>query len=255
MTEHPNPIRLDDLISYVAAQHPDADPLQHLSDAVTTSSTVGAIADHLVGHYVDQARASGASWAEIGECLGVTRQAVQKRFVPREDSGEDPDFPTGGRLSRFTARARNGVHYARELARERGDSQVSTEHLLLGLLSEPEGLAVRAMIAAGASPDQIREATLGVMQPGRDRLRSRERGHTPRFGRGAKKTVELSLREALRMGHNYIGTEHILLAILRHGAEPASIVLSASGVTHERAETWLVAEIEAIRQAKARSAG
>ena len=67
-----NPVRLDDLITHVIEQHPDGDALQHLADAVETSSHLGEVADHLIGHFVDQARRSGASWTEIGQHTGST---------------------------------------------------------------------------------------------------------------------------------------------------------------------------------------
>src|SRR5215469_14100557 len=99
-----NPIRLDDLIASVLAAHPDGDSLTHLADAMDTSAHLGEVADHLIGHFVDQARRSGATWTEIGEHMGVSKQAAQQRFVPRVT--EDLDFPEGGRLSRFTPRSR-----------------------------------------------------------------------------------------------------------------------------------------------------
>ena len=102
-----DPIRLDDLIVHVIDLHPDGDALDHLSDAVETSSHLGEVADHLIGHFVDQARRSGASWTEIGQYMGVSKQAVQKRFVPKES--DELHFPPGGRFSRFTMRARHVV--------------------------------------------------------------------------------------------------------------------------------------------------
>src|ERR1700760_3246235 len=91
MTSSPVPVRLDDLIAHVIGREPDADPLQHLSAAVAVSTDLGELADHLIGHFVDQARRSGASWTEIGEYMGVSKQAAQKRFVPRPgpDSVDD----------------------------------------------------------------------------------------------------------------------------------------------------------------------
>jgi hypothetical protein len=70
------PLRLDDLIGHVRERHPDGDALPHLSDAVQVSSSLGEVADHLIGHFVDQARRSGASWTEIGEYMGVSKQAA-----------------------------------------------------------------------------------------------------------------------------------------------------------------------------------
>src|SRR4029077_1984928 len=74
------PVRLDDLIEAIRKVH--AEVLDQLSDAVIAADHLGDVADHLIGHFVDQARRSGASWTEIGRSMGVTRQAAQKRFVP-----------------------------------------------------------------------------------------------------------------------------------------------------------------------------
>ncbi|MCQ4083420.1 ATP-dependent Clp protease ATP-binding subunit [Streptomyces sp. RB6PN25] len=240
------PVRLDDLIAHVTNQHPDGDPLQHLADAVETSAHLGEVADHLIGHFVDQARRSGASWTEIGQYMGVSKQAAQKRFVPKES--DDPDFQaSGGRFSRFTPRARNAVEDARKEAAELGHDHIGSEHIVLGLLTEPEGVAAKAMEALGAPLGKVREATIAVLGPGVENPPKR-----PRFGRGAKKTLELSLREALHLGHNYIGTEHLLLGVLRNDKELAAAVLIGLGVTRERAEENVRAQIAEIQAARAK---
>src|ERR1700754_3772157 len=93
-------VRLDDLISAIKKVHTDA--LDQLTDAVLAADHLGEVADHLIGHFVDQARRSGASWTDIGRSMGVTKQAAQKRFVAK---GAEPD--SEGPFSRFTPRARN----------------------------------------------------------------------------------------------------------------------------------------------------
>src|ERR1700694_2615658 len=99
-----NPVRLDDLIEAINKTHSDA--LERLSGAVIAADHLGDVADHLIGHFVDQARRSGASWTEIGRSMGVSKQAAQKRFVPKAESTTlDPSQGFG----RFTDRARNGV--------------------------------------------------------------------------------------------------------------------------------------------------
>ena len=77
----PYPVRLDDLIDAITSVHPEA--LDQLTDAVLAAEHLGDVADHLIGHFVDQARRSGASWTESGKSMGVTKQAAQKRFVPK----------------------------------------------------------------------------------------------------------------------------------------------------------------------------
>src|ERR1700712_5277785 len=100
-TQLTQPVRLDDLIAAIKQVHEDA--LEQLSDAVIAADSLGEVADHLVGHFVDQARRSGASWKEIGESMGVTKQAAQKRFVPKSP-GEASDLEPGQGFSRFTMR-------------------------------------------------------------------------------------------------------------------------------------------------------
>ena len=94
-------VRLDDLIEAIKKVHEDA--LDQLQDAVIAADHLGDVADHLIGHFVDQARRSGASWTDIGKSMGVTRQAAQKRFVPKADADLDP---TQENFGRYTTRAR-----------------------------------------------------------------------------------------------------------------------------------------------------
>jgi hypothetical protein len=243
-TDDQQPVRLDELISYVVNQHPGGDALEHLADAVLTSQHLGEVSDHLIGHFVDQARRSGASWTDIGQYMGVTKQAVQKRFVPRES--EDLDFPTTGRLSRFTQRARAVLQRAKAEAESRSHDQVTDTHVLLGLLAEREGLAARAILTSGLSLEQVQAAAEAALpKPGRRAPRS------VHFSREAKKTLELSLRAALRLGHNYIGTEHILLGILANDDDSAAQVLTGLGITRESAEAWVITELEALQAERA----
>src|ERR687890_237433 len=86
-----NPIRLDDLIATIKKVH--SDPLEQLTDAVLAANHLGDVADHLIGHFVDQARRSGASWTQIGQSMGVTKQAAQKRFVAKPSA---PDLEAEG---------------------------------------------------------------------------------------------------------------------------------------------------------------
>src|SRR5258705_1639125 len=109
-----SPVRLDELIDAIKKVHTDA--LDQLSDAVIAADHLGDVADHLIGHFVDQARRSGASWTDIGRSMGVTKQAAQKRFVPKGPS-EAPDLDPSQGFTRFTERARNVVMAAQNEAR------------------------------------------------------------------------------------------------------------------------------------------
>src|ERR1700734_3648544 len=122
------PVRLDGLIGYVKSQ--DGTALDHVSAAVRISEHLDELADHLIGHFVDQARRSGASWTEIGASMGVTKQAVQKRFTPRDMEWEDLPWVR----ERFTQRAKYALAAANEAAREHRHDYVGTEHLALGVL-------------------------------------------------------------------------------------------------------------------------
>ena len=243
------PVRLDELISYVTST--DGNALDRVSAAVRISEHLGELADHLIGHFVDQARRTGASWTEIGQSMGVTKQAAQKRFVPWASdwgdllSGAFPPDPV--KFSRFTDRARRAVIAARQEAIRRRNDRVLPEHLVLGLLHEQEGLAARTVAALGVSPEAAR-AALGATLPAAmpDEVTP---GHVP-FDSRAMKVLELTLREALALGHNYIGTEHILLGLLEEEENVGGGPLAGLGITRERARDWLVPVLERMAEAK-----
>ena len=237
MAEPTPPVRLDDLISSVLAAHPDGDPLTRLSDAVLVAEQLADHGDHLIGHFVDQARRTGASWAEIGRSMGVTKQAAQKRFVPRSAD----DIPELGNWARFTDRARIAVVGSQDLARTTHYDEVQPGHVLLGLLADPESLASRA-IAAQVPVEDLRLAVLDVLGDG---------GGTPGdhipFSADCRRLLALTLREALRLGHNYVGTEHILLGLLNDEGTLGT-TLAAKGVNHARAEELILAELAEIKR-------
>jgi hypothetical protein len=226
-----SPVRLDDLIDAITQVHTDA--LDQLSDAVLAADHLGEVADHLIGHFVDRARRSGASWSDIGRSMGVTKQAAQKRFVPK---GEAVDLDPSQGFSRFTQRARNVVMAAQNEARAAGNATITPAHLVLGLLSEPESLAVTAITGQGVALEAVRRIATAILPPAD--------GELPElipFDAQAQKALELTFRVALRLGHNYIGTEHILLALL--DLEDGTGVLAGLGVDHGRAEADVVAAV------------
>src|SRR3954449_2735515 len=128
-------VRLDDLIGAISSAHEA--PLDRLSGAILLAEHLGEVADHLIGHFVDQARKAGASWSEIGTSLGVTKQAAQKRFVPKNPADPSALDPSDG-FNRFTPRARNVIVAATNEAAAAQNDEIGTAHLVLGLLSEPE---------------------------------------------------------------------------------------------------------------------
>ncbi|MEA2972374.1 MAG: ATP-dependent Clp protease ATP-binding subunit ClpC [Actinomycetota bacterium] len=123
-------------------------------------------------------------------------------------------------FERFTDRARRVVVLAQEESRLLNHNYIGTEHLLLGLIHEGEGFAAQALERLGVSLERVRAEVEEIIGQGA----SSPSGHIP-FTPRAKKVLELSLREALELGHNYIGTEHILLGLLREGEGVAAQVL------------------------------
>ncbi len=247
-----SPVSLDTLITYVKVQRPGGSPLDNLSDAVTVSAQLTDQADSLIGHFVDQARRSGASWSQIGASMGVSKQAAQQRFVPRGPVRTGTGF---GDFSRFTLRARNVLTAAEDLAQAAGVGAIGTEHLAVGLLAEPEGIAARALAALGVSPGQLRSAFgapdlagTGNAPAGKPAGGGPAAARVP-LGLGAVATLKGALRSALQRGHNYIGTEHILLGLVDE-EDATAATLERLGVTRARAHeqiTLLFAGIAASR--------
>ena len=127
-------------------------------------------------------------------------------------------------FERFTDRARRVVVLAQEEARNLNHNYIGTEHILLGLIHEGEGVAAQALEAMGISLESVREQVEEIIGQGTEA----PSGHIP-FTPRAKKVLEYSLREALQLGHNYIGTEHILLGLIREGDGVAAQVLTNLG--------------------------
>ncbi len=225
------PVRLDDLIAAIEKVHTDA--LDQLSDAVLAADHLGDVADHLIGHFVDRARRTGASWSDIGRSMGVTKQAAQKRFVSRP---EPADLDPSQGFSRFTPRARNVVVAAQNEARAAGNATIIPAHLVLGLLSDPEALAAKAIAAQDVALDRVRQTAVAVLPQAVEEIPD-----LIPFDLQVQKALELTFRQALRLGHNYIGTEHILLALLE--AEDGTGVLAGLGVDRGRAEADVLAAV------------
>jgi prophage maintenance system killer protein len=153
------------------------------------------------------------------------KEAPMRRWLPGRKRPARPN----DRFARFTDRARQVMVLTQEEARLLNHNYVGTEHLLLGLLRERNGVAAKALASLGISLAAVRAQVEEIIGRG-------ERGptgHIP-FTPRAKKVLELSLREALQLGHNYIGTEHILLGLLREGEGVAAQVLVKLGAGHAR---------------------
>jgi Clp amino terminal domain, pathogenicity island component len=212
-------------------------PLARLQAAVGAEVELTSIADALLTHFVVAARESGASWAEIGDALGVTKQGAQQRFGVRAGDLralirrgpariEVADVPW---LERFTPRARRSISAAADEARRLNHEHVGTAHLLLGLLSEPQGIAVKALEVCGHEAGAVRAAVEAGLHPGAEPLK-----YGGSFARSATQALDLTMQEAVRLGHNYIGTEHILLGLMKQDEGPALETLRGLGLTHDR---------------------
>ena len=147
-------------------------------------------------------------------------------------------------FERFTDRARRVVVEAQQEARALGHDYIGTEHLLLGLISEGGGVGVKALEPLGVGAEALRAAVAEIVEPG-EQSPSAHIPFTPR----AKQVLRLSLAEALRFGHNYIGTEHLLLGILRNDGELAAKLLDGLGVSYDKTAAWVVTELAAIKAA------
>jgi hypothetical protein len=222
----------------VAAVEETDGALDRVSAAAVVKDQIEALGDELLDHFVKEAREQGCSWTQIGEALGVTRQAAQQRHGGLlvglvEGLGE-------GRFKRFTPRARAAVAAAATAARERNHEWVGTEHLLIGLVANEDGnVAESALARLGVDRPAIVRAVDELVGPGTDPVT----GHIP-FTPRAKKTLELALREALRLGHNYIGCEHIVLALARIDKGVAASILTEDGVTYKVLERTVRAVLD-----------
>jgi hypothetical protein len=218
---------LQELIDVVRADAPGADALSQLAQASRTVAELEEAGDALLGHFVDQCRRSGRSWSEISSALGVSKQAAHKRF--------SPSAPT---FERFTQRARAVLDGSAEQAQTLGHEHIGPEHLLLGLFEPRAALAAQILADAGISRAACAEQVLARMPP--------DGGHhqdPPGFSQAGIDVLRFATEEALRLGHNYIGTEHLLLALYRNPDDVAARALITLGLTEDQARTSLTEKL------------
>src|SRR4051812_45937425 len=221
-------VRLDELIDGIRRASPS--PLDQLTSAVLAADYLGDVADHLIGHFVDQARRSGASWTEIGRSMGVSKQAAQKRFVPKPGQGDDANARQN--FGSFTPRARNVVVTAQNEARAASNAEITTDHLLLGLLDEAQGVAALAIADQGIELGPLREAVTKRLPAAQQDLPA-----LIPFDADAKSALQLTFEHSTRLGHAFVGTEHILLALVE--TERGDGPLTAAGLDAARAEEFM----------------
>jgi hypothetical protein len=208
---------LQELIDGVRTDAPGEDVLHQLSQASKTVSDLEQVGDSLLGHFVDQCRRNGHSWSEISGALGVSKQAAHKRFT-----FEPPTF------ERFTDRARAVLGQSVEEAHRLGHSFVGTEHLLLALFDSTDGVAAQVLSEAGIKRSMVETQVLVLIKRGT----GSEEGELP-FTPRAKGVLRDAVGEALRLGHNYVGTEHLLLGLFNDTDAVAAKVLIGLGASYD----------------------
>jgi hypothetical protein len=217
-------VSLADLIARLDEEFPDASNLARISEAHLRAQTLSDLGDQLVGHYVGQAKQAGASWSEIGDAIGVSKQAAQQRHAPAA-------------FERFTDLNRHSIVLSQEAARTHKHDLIGTEHLLLGLLGEPRGLAYEVLVAKTGSEAGIRDAIEEAMPPAGKKA---PRGHIA-FRPESKEAIEQARRAAADLGHYWVGTEHLLLGLIRAEESRAAQILRhlgfTSGELHETVKT------------------
>jgi hypothetical protein len=222
----PLDISLADLIARLDGELPDAGALARISEAHLRAQTLSDLGDQLVGHYVGQAKQAGASWSEIGDAIGVSKQAAQQRHAPAA-------------FERFTDLNRHGIVLAQEAARTHKHDFIGTEHLLLGLLGEPRGLAYEVLIAKTGSEQRVRDAIEQALPPAG---RKAPRGHIA-FRPDSKEAIEQARHAADDLGHDWVGTEHSLLGLIRAEQSPAAGILRDLGFTSPELHETVTARV------------
>jgi ATP-dependent Clp protease ATP-binding subunit ClpA len=242
------PPTLQELIETVRQDSSSDQPLDQLVIAAATAAQLEETTDALLGHFVDRCRRDGRSWTEISTALGVSKQAVHKRFAPALAAHIVAATPSPT-FERFTDRARHVIAASHEAALVLGDDFVGTEHLLLALFTEPEGLAARALAMMTVSEEDVRAAipasgdrNADLREPAARVARAAEHtaGTRPPFSGPAKRTLRDALAVALEFSHNYIGTEHLLLGLYRNPDCLAARILNEAGALEATARAHVV---------------
>jgi hypothetical protein len=217
----PPPPTLRQLIDTVRADAATDDPLTELGQAARTVTDIEEVSDALLDHFVDLCRRNGRSWSDISSVLGVSKQAAHKRYASTSTLASL-------NFDRFTERARLALRDAGEQARGLGQRVVGTEHLLLALFEPAEALAAQVLREAGI----VRSAVVERVARETETSGAPVTGAVPFSGR-AVEALRNSVEEALKLGHNYIGTEHLLLALFDDVESPAAKLLQALGESYD----------------------
>jgi ATP-dependent Clp protease ATP-binding subunit ClpA len=226
---------LQELIESVEADASSNDELDQLSHASRTATGLEEVSDALLGHFVDRSRRSGRSWTQISAALGVTKQAAHKRFSFAAGTFE-PDSPT---FERFTPRAKAVLDAAAEQARLHGRTHITTDGILLALFEPAEAIAAQILRDAGISREACEHQLGATPDAGTEAESTDGRLLTEQ----AKNALKSAVEEALRMRHNYIGTEHLLLGLYYEPEDPAPTVLTGLGLDFTKAKDQLTRKL------------
>ena len=197
-------------------------PLDRLRAAVSVSDELHDVGDQLLDSFVSTARGAGCSWSEIGAVLGVSKQAAQQRFVTAGTAGKT-------RTANITQPMHAAIAAAHDQARALGHHYLGTEHLLVGLLTQREGVGVRALATLGVTVDDVLAHIRDVVGVG-----SAPASERVPIAPRAKRAIELAMAEARRLGSGPAGTEHLLLALVGVEDGLAAEILRQMGATPER---------------------
>jgi ATP-dependent Clp protease ATP-binding subunit ClpA len=250
------PPTLQELIEIVRQDSSSDQPLDQLVAAAAAAAQLEETTDALLGHFVDRCRRDGRSWTEISAALGVTKQAVHKRFAPALAAHIVAATPSPT-FERFTDRARHVVAEARQAAADSVAGSVGTEHILLAQFSEPGGVAARALAAMGVSKETVAaairvrgETAAGDAKAGDGSADDGAGGSGPAFSGPAKQLLRDALTVALEFGHNYIGTEHLLLGLYRNPESAATWILLEAGALEATARAHVTDMLRGYSQGK-----
>lgn len=233
---------LHDLILLVETETDDGTPLGRLRAASGLAGHLAEVGDAALGYFVDQARHAGHSWSQIGDALGVSKQAAQQKHTVRQPpSVEEPGS------ERLTLRARKALGDAELVAREWGHDYIGTEHLLLSLYRDSYGLAAVILVESGLSEGQATGAVAQRVAPGGG-SRAGKLPFTPR----ASGVLAAARAAAVDLGHGYVGTEHLLIGLDRVDGV-AKEVLEGAGLTPELVEQRVLAMLAPSEPRRARS--
>ncbi|WP_043624046.1 Clp protease N-terminal domain-containing protein [Nonomuraea candida] len=235
---------LTELLSIVDERSADADALTRLTVAEGVLADLRGVGDRLLGYLVELARAEGCSWSDIGDHLGISRQAAQQRYGRRWSSLTVADLAKSGAFERYTGRAKEALERAEAHARRLERPAIEAGHVLLGILDDPDTLAVRAIAAQGADPAALRSDLEQRLPTGPGALTA-----VP-VGPETRRVLSATLLETAELRHNYIGTEHMLLGLLHDKSGTVGKLLREHGIVLDPTRQAIRAALEAFLRSR-----